>query len=73
MLYAIGDLHLSLDGSKSMEVFGPRWKDYLHRLEEGFSRICDLRAHGRELDQHIGAVLPVLDHTLHRFQMPDGS
>ena len=36
-LYAIGDLHLSLDGKKSMEVFGGRWQDYIHKIEQGFS------------------------------------
>ena len=36
-LYAIGDLHLSLASDKSMEVFGDGWKNYVHRLEEGFS------------------------------------
>ena len=36
-LYAIGDLHLSLDGKKSMEVFGGRWMDYIHKIERGFS------------------------------------
>jgi predicted phosphohydrolase len=33
-LYAIGDLHLSLSVNKSMEVFGPAWKDYTARIEE---------------------------------------
>jgi hypothetical protein len=28
-LYAIGDLHLSLSGNKSMEVFGEAWRDYV--------------------------------------------
>ena len=36
-LYAIGDLHLSLDGNKSMEVFGGRWLDYVNKIERGFS------------------------------------
>ena len=40
-LYAIGDLHLSLGGSKSMEVFGGRWEDYVRKLSEGFSGLCD--------------------------------
>ena len=35
-LYAIGDLHLSIGTGKSMEVFGPRWKDYMEKLKEGF-------------------------------------
>lgn len=40
-LYAIGDLHLSLGGSKSMEVFGGRWEDYVRKLSEGFSGLHD--------------------------------
>ena len=27
-LYVIGDLHLSLSGNKSMDIF-PGWKDYV--------------------------------------------
>lgn len=38
-LYAIGDLHLSLGADKPMEVFGPKWQDYVRRLEEGFSAL----------------------------------
>ena len=33
-LYAIGDLHLSLDTNKSMEVFGGAWVGYVEKLEE---------------------------------------
>lgn len=29
MIYAISDLHLSLNGNKPMEVFGDGWKNYL--------------------------------------------
>lgn len=36
-LYAIGDLHLSLSVNKSMEVFGPAWKNYHARIEEALS------------------------------------
>ena len=38
-LYAIGDLHLSLGGNKSMEVFGGAWTNYVERLQEGFSKL----------------------------------
>lgn len=38
-LYAIGDLHLSLTANKSMEVFGPAWKDYMSRIESSLSRL----------------------------------
>ena len=35
-LYAIGDLHLSLNGDKPMDVFGGVWKGYIEKLQEGF-------------------------------------
>ena len=38
-LYAIGDLHLSLAVDKSMEVFGPAWKDYVARIEASLSAL----------------------------------
>ncbi len=37
-LYAIGDLHLSLQTDKPMDVF-PGWTDYVGRLREGLSQI----------------------------------
>jgi len=40
-LYAIGDLHLSLSVNKSMEVFGPAWKDYTARIEESLRVLKD--------------------------------
>ena len=40
-LFAIGDLHLSLDGSKSMAVFGGRWTDYQQKIERGFSLLTE--------------------------------
>ncbi len=36
-LFAIADLHLSTDGSKSMEKFGSRWSDYINRLAHNWS------------------------------------
>ena len=33
-LYAIGDLHLSLDADKSMEVFGGAWVGYVDKMRE---------------------------------------
>ena len=33
-LYAIGDLHLSLNANKSMEVFGGAWIGYVEKLQE---------------------------------------
>ena len=35
-LYAIGDTHLSLGGSKPMDVFGGGWAGYVEKLREGF-------------------------------------
>lgn len=40
-LFAIGDLHLSLNGDKSMEVFGGRWTDYENKIVRGFSLLND--------------------------------
>lgn len=36
-LYAIGDLHLSLQAEKPMDVFGGKWENYVNKLREGFS------------------------------------
>jgi uncharacterized protein len=35
-IYAIGDLHLSEDGSKPMDVFGDQWKDHKKQIEENW-------------------------------------
>ena len=40
-LYAMGDLHLSLSGNKSMEVFGPAWENYVARIGESLSRLTE--------------------------------
>lgn len=40
-LYTMGDLHLSLQSNKSMEVFGSGWQDYVRRLQEGFAQLND--------------------------------
>ena len=37
-IFAIGDLHLSLDGAKPMDVF-PGWEDYVRRLEDNWRRL----------------------------------
>ncbi len=39
MLYVIADLHLSSDGSKSMEVFGNRWTDYIQKLQRNWNAV----------------------------------
>ena len=36
-LYVIGDLHLSLGTNKPMDVFGPKWANYVERIQENFS------------------------------------
>ena len=40
-LYTIGDLHLSLNSDKSMDVFGPGWAHYVARIREGFSALTE--------------------------------
>ena len=40
-LYAMGDLHLSLNSDKSMDIFGDGWHDYVNRIREGFAPLCD--------------------------------
>ena len=40
-LYTIGDLHLSLNSDKSMDVFGPGWANYVARIREGFSTLTE--------------------------------
>lgn len=40
-LYTIGDLHLSLNSDKSMDVFGPGWANYVARIREGFSVLTE--------------------------------
>ncbi|MCL1807665.1 MAG: metallophosphoesterase [Oscillospiraceae bacterium] len=39
MLYAIGDLHLSLAVDKPMDVFGGAWEGYLGKIEQGLSNL----------------------------------
>lgn len=38
-LFAIGDLHLSLNGEKPMDVFGGRWQDYTNKIKKGFEAV----------------------------------
>ena len=38
-VFAIADLHLSSDGSKSMEVFGARWKDYMQKIQKNWNAV----------------------------------
>ncbi|HHT16513.1 MAG TPA: serine/threonine protein phosphatase [Papillibacter sp.] len=41
VLYAIGDLHLSLQSNKPMDVFGGVWEGYVDKLKNGFSHLTD--------------------------------
>lgn len=38
-LYAIGDLHLSENGNKSMEVFGGAWQGYVEKLRQSLWKL----------------------------------
>ena len=38
-LFAIGDLHLSLSANKPMDVFGPRWENYVEKIRAGFQAL----------------------------------
>ena len=38
-LFVIADLHLSSDGTKSMEKFGSRWADYMQRLKKNWQAV----------------------------------
>ena len=38
-LFVMADLHLSSDRSKSMEIFGPRWQDYMEKIQNNWNRI----------------------------------
>lgn len=38
-LFAIGDLHLSLNGEKPMDVFGEQWAQHVEKLKAGFSKV----------------------------------
>ena len=39
-IFAIADLHLSIgDSNKSMEIFGSRWNDYIHKIEKNWRLI----------------------------------
>lgn len=40
-LYAIGDLHLSFQSDKSMEVFGDEWKNHTDKIKRNWCRIVN--------------------------------
>ncbi|NLW51024.1 MAG: hypothetical protein GXY85_09335 [Candidatus Brocadiaceae bacterium] len=37
-VFGLSDLHLSADGRKPMDVFGPQWSDHRGRIEENWRR-----------------------------------
>lgn len=39
MLYVIGDLHLSFDASKPMDIFGKEWENHAEKLKSNFSKL----------------------------------
>ena len=39
MLFVMADLHLSSDRSKSMEIFGARWQDYMEKIKKNWSAV----------------------------------
>lgn len=38
-VFALADLHLSTDGCKPMDVFGPTWRDHASRMAEAWDRV----------------------------------
>ena len=40
-LYVLGDLHLSLNSDKPMDVFGAKWADHARRLKESFAYLTE--------------------------------
>ena len=65
-LYAIGDLHLSLSADKPMDVFGPKWENYVQRLRAAFSELREedvivLAGKGHETYQEVNHVKHHMD------------
>ena len=40
-VYAIADLHLPFGRDRSMEIFGPAWKDYTLRIEQNWNKLIE--------------------------------
>lgn len=40
-LFVMADLHLSSDGSKSMDIFGSRWKDYMQKIRKNWCAVVN--------------------------------
>lgn len=41
MLYTIGDLHLSFETDKPMDIFGPEWSGHAEKLLRGFGGVSE--------------------------------
>lgn len=39
MLYTIGDLHLSFEAGKPMDIFGPEWENHTEKLRQSFAAL----------------------------------
>lgn len=37
-LFAVGDLHLSLNSDKPMDIFGPQWSEHYKKIEQDWDR-----------------------------------
>jgi len=37
-IFAIADLHLSLDGQKPMDIFGNNWEGYMEKVKENLKK-----------------------------------
>ena len=55
-LFVIADLHLSSDGSKSMEVFGPVWKDYMEKMDVKYPNYGFKKHKGYPTKDHLEAL-----------------
>ena len=38
-IYAIGDLHLSLNNEKPMDIFGTKWENHAERIKESWLKV----------------------------------
>ena len=38
-VFAISDLHLSINSNKPMNIFGPVWENYLEEIENSWSSL----------------------------------
>lgn len=38
-IYTISDLHLGLSSNKPMDIFGPKWENYLEILQKNWTSL----------------------------------